>query len=286
MSRQRFMWMGVTLSLGLLLLSASPVTVRAQGPATPPPPPPQPTVIPLDGYEQAASSANAQAQAAGGKLAQAQTEYMQAQALATQANAKLAEAKQARDRQLLEQSVTLATQAKDLADQSMAKVFAAEKLMGDAQTQIAVQSAQNVALLSDLKMLRGQLSSTTDQLAAAQDTAADLRGQIRRTDQQVNALMIMLSLSLIVAAVMAVVLIIRTRQAHNLLQVIANVQTPSTAPAPSAPPAAGPVVDEHGTLLYEEPEVDEELSRMLTNVFNRPNPAPMEQSPSFGGSGA
>ena len=273
MSRQRFMWMGVTLSLGLLWLSASPVTVRAQGPATPPPPPPQPTVIPLDGYEQAASSANAQAQAAGGKLAQAQAEYMQAQALATQANAKLAEAKQARDRQLLEQSVTLATQAKDLADQSAAKVLAAEKLMGDAQTQIAMQSAQNVALLSDLKMLRGQLSSTTDQLAAAQDTAADLRGQIRRTDQQVNTLMIMLSFSLIVAAVIAVVLIIRTRQAHNLLQVIANVQTPSTAPAPATPPAAGPVVDERGTLLYEEPEVDEELSLMLSNVF-RPSTSP------------
>jgi chromosome segregation ATPase len=247
--------------------------VRAQGPATPPPPPPQPTVIPLDGYEQAASSANAQAQAAGGKLAQAQAEYMQAQALVTQANAKLAEAKQARDRQLLEQSVTLATQAKDLADQSAAKVLAAEKLMGDAQAQISDQSAQNVALVSDLKMLRGQLSSTTDQLAAAQDTAADLRGQIRRTDQQVNTLMIMLSLSLIVAAVMAVVLIIRTRQAHNLLQVIANVQTPSTAPAPSAPPAAGPVVDERGTLLYEEPEVDEELSLMLSNVF-RPSTSP------------
>ena len=273
MKKRCVVWTAVMLSLLLLLLSTSPASVRAQGPATPPPPPPQPTVIPLDGYEQAASSANAQAQAAGGKLAQAQAEYMQAQALAAQANAKLAEAKQARDRQLLEQSVTLATQAKDLADQSVAKVNAAEKLLGDAQTQIADQSALNRALGTDLNNLRGQLSSTADQLTAAQRYADDLRGQIRRTDQQVTTLIVMLSFSLIVAAVMALVMLIRTRQAHELLRVAITVQDPPPAPAPTAPPAATPVVDEIGTLLYEEPEVDEELKLMLANVF-RPNASP------------
>jgi hypothetical protein len=285
-NKHRFIWMGVMAALIGLLLSATPVTVQAQGPATPPPPPPPPTMIPLDGYEQAASNASAQAQAAGGKLAQAQAEYAQAQALAAQANAKLAEAKQARDRQWLEQSVTLATQAKDLADQSLSKVAAAEKLMGDAQALIAVQGAQNVALKSDLGMLRSQLSSTIDQLTAAQRYTDDLHGQIYRADQQVTKLFLALLVSLVVAAGMALVMIIRMRQTQEMLRLVATVQTPSSAPAPAAPPAAGPVVDENGTLLYEEPEVDEELSLMLTNVFNRPNPAPMEQSPSFGGSGA
>ena len=280
MNKRRFVWTGISVALIGLLLSATPVTVRAQGPATPPPPPPPPTVIPLDGYQQAASNANAQAQAAGGKLAQAQAEYAQAQALAAAADAKLAEAKRARDHQLLEQSVTLATQAKDLADQSTARVLAAEKLMGDAQALIAGQSAQNVALESDLKMLHSQLNSTTDQLTgqltAAQRYADDLRGQIYRADQQATKLIMALAASLLVATGMALNMIVRMRQTQEMLRLVATVQTSSSGPAPAAPLATGPVVDENGTLLYEEPEVDEELSLMLTNVFrpNQPNTSP------------
>jgi hypothetical protein len=266
------MLLGVVLG-ALLLFGTTASTARAQGPATPPPPPPQPTVIPLEGYEHAANSAQAQAQAAGSKLARAQAEYAQAQALAAQASAQLAEAKQARDRQLLEQSVTLSTQAKDLADQSLAKIAAAEKLMGDAQAQIADQSTLNVALVSDLKSLRVQLTGTVEQLTATQRHAEDLRSQIKRNDQQVSTLIVMLSFSLIVAAVMALVMLIRTRQAQELWRVAATVQTPPPAPVPTSPPVPATVIDEDGTLLYEEPEVDEELGLMLANVF-RPSTSP------------
>lgn len=258
--------------LGALgVLSIAPSTAQAQGPATPPPP--EPTVIPLEGYERAVNQANAQAQAAGSKLAQAQAEYSQAQTLAAQANAKLAEVKQARERQLLEQSVTLATQAKDLAEQSLVKVAAAERLLDDAQAQLAEQSALNVALVSDLKSLRIQFTGTVEQLTAAQRHAEDLRGQIKRNNQHVSTLIVLLSFSLIVAAVMALVMLTRTRQAQELWRVAATEQTPAPAPAPASPPVPATVIDEDGTLLYEEPEVDEELSLMLANVF-RPNPSP------------
>jgi hypothetical protein len=270
------------LSIVGLMLSGPPRLVQAQGPVTPPPPPPQPTVIPLDGYEQAASSANAQAQAASGKLAAAQAEYAQAQQLAAQANAKLAEAKQARDRQLLEQSVTLATQAKDLADQATAKIAAADRLMGDAQALIASQSAANVALQSDLKALGVELAGVREQLSAAQLNAQDLRGQnlsltqqMTRQTQQMNTWLVMLSFSLIIAAIMAFVMLRRTAQLQHMLQTAATVQTPTAVPASATnPAAAATVVDETGTILYEEPDADEELSVMLANVFSNPAPRP------------
>jgi hypothetical protein len=264
--KQRYV-IGTVLALSGLwwLLNFSPQPAHAQGPATPPPLPPPPTAIPLAGYEQAVSRANAQAQAAGSQLAQAQAEYAQAKALAAQANARLAEAKQARDQQLLEQAVTLATQAKDLADQSAGKVTLAEHLMGDAQAQLAEQSARNVALLSDLNTLQVQLAGSTDQLAAVQRYADDLRGQIRRTDQQVNTLIRWLSFSLGVAAVMALVMMRRTHQVQELLRGMATITQPPPAPPPTPSPA--PVIDEQGTLLYEETDVDEELSLLLADVF-------------------
>jgi hypothetical protein len=265
------------LSLIILTLSSSPQPVQAQGPVTPPPPPPQPTVIPLQGYEQAASSANAQAQAANSRLAAAQAEYAQAQQLAAQANAKLAEAKQARDRQLLEQSVTLATQAKGLADQAVAKIAAADLLMGDAQALIASQSAANVALRSDLQNLQTELAGTRLQLTAAQAYGQELSAQNTRQTQQMNTWLVMLSFSLIIAAIMAFIMLRRTAQLQHLLQTATTVQTPTPAPAPAVNAAAATtVVDEAGTILYEEPDADEELGLMLASVFNtpaRPGPA-------------
>ena len=265
------------LSLIILTLSSSPQPVQAQGPVTPPPPPPQPTVIPLQGYEQAASSANAQAQAANSRLAAAQAEYAQAQQLAAQANAKLAEAKQARDRQLLEQSVTLATQAKGLADQAVAKIAAADLLMGDAQALIASQSAANVALRSDLQNLQTELAGTRLQLTAAQAYGQELSAQNTRQTQQMNTWLVMLSFSLIIAAIMAFIMLRRTAQLQHLLQTATTVQTSTPAPAPAVNAAAATtVVDEAGTILYEEPDADEELGLMLASVFNtpaRPGPA-------------
>lgn len=262
------------LSIVGLMLGSPPQLVQAQGPVTPPPPPPQPTVIPLDGYEQAASSANAQAQAASGKLAAAQAEYAQAQQLAAQANAKLAEAKQARDRQMLEQSVTLSTQAKDLADQATAKITAADRLMGDAQALIASQGAANVALQSDLRNLQTELAGIRQQLTAAQAYGQELGAQNVRQTQQMNTWLVMLSFSLIIAAIMAFVMLRRTAQMQHLLQTATAVQTPTPAPAPAPNAAATTVVDETGTILYEEPDADEELGLMLANVFSHTAPRP------------
>lgn len=268
------------LSIVVLTLSGSPRPAQAQGPVTPLPPPPQPTLIPLDGYEQAASSANAQAQAASSKLAVAQTEYAQAQQLAAQANAKLAEAKQARDQQLLEQAVTLSTQAKDLADQATAKIAAADLLMGDAQALIASQSADNVALQSDLQTLRVELTGTREQLTVAQLYGQDLNRQnvslsqqMDRQIHQTNTWLVMLSLSLIIAAIMAFIMLRRTAQLQHLLQKATTATDQTPGPAGNSD-AATTVVDETGTILYEEPEADEELSLMLANVFANTTPRP------------
>jgi hypothetical protein len=74
---------------------------------------------------------------------------------------------------------------------------------------------------------------------------------------------------------MAFVMLRRTAQLQHLLQAATPAQTPATASQPAGnPDAATTVIDETGTILYEEPEADEELSLMLANVFANATPKP------------